>query len=264
MKQFVKIMLATGMLAIATQSFAATNNSSNNVSISPAERAKIEEVVHQYLLSKPEVLVEAMQVLQRKQFEQTQQTVKQTQQTAGSFAKALFHQDKDPVSGNPNGKVTVVEFFDYQCPHCIDMAPVLTAVIKANPDLRVVYKEFPIRGPISDFAARAALAANLQGKYVELSHAILNAPQPLTQDAIIAIANKIPSLNVDKLQKDMESQGIKDQVKETVKLAQDLKLFGTPAIFVGKTNAKGKETINYVPGQVDQKQLQNLIDQANK
>lgn len=264
MKRFAKTMLATGLLALTTASFSATTAKPNTASISPEERAKIEEVVHQYLLKKPEVLIEAMQVLQRKQFEQTQQTVKQTQQTAATFAKSLFHQTNDPIHGNPNGKVTVVEFFDYQCPHCIDMAPTLDAIITANPDLRVIYKEFPIRGPISEFAARAALAANLQGKYVDVSHAILKAPQPLTQDAILAIVTKIPGIDVEKLKKDMDSKPVKDQLETTKKLAQDLKLFGTPAIFVGKTNAQGKDAINYVPGQVDQKQLQNLIDQASK
>lgn len=261
MIRFTKTLLAAGLLAIATQSYAATTN--NTVPVSPAERAKIEQVIHDYLLSKPEILIQAMQVLQQKQYDQTQQTVKQTQQTVGTYANALFHQSNDPVAGNPKGKVTLVEFFDYQCPHCIDMAPVVDAVIKANPDLRVVYKEFPIRGPVSDFAARAALAANKQGKYVTFSHAVLAAPQPLTQDTVLTIA-KNTGLDVDKLKKDMDSKEIKDQLQATIKLAQDLKLFGTPALFVGKTNASGKEMINYIPGQVDQTQLQNLIDQANK
>jgi protein-disulfide isomerase len=262
MKRFAKTVIATAVFAIAAQSFAAPVKKSNeSASISPTEREKIEEIVHQYLLKKPEVLVEAMQVLQRKQYEQAQETVKQTQQAAASFANALFHQANDPVSGNPNGKVTVVEFFDYQCPHCIDMAPVMDSIIKANPDLRVVYKEFPIRGPVSEFAARAALAANLQGKYAEFSHALLTSGQQLTQDSIMQIATGL-GLDMSKLKKDMDDNKIKDQLKSNIKLAQDLKLFGTPALFVGKTNAKGNEPINYVPGQVDQTQLQQMIDKA--
>src|SRR5689334_12549783 len=75
---------------------------------------------------------------------------------------ALFHQNSDPVAGNPKGKVTVVEFFDYQCSHCMTMAPVIEAIIKNNPNVRVVFKDFPIRGPVSEFAAKAALAANKQ------------------------------------------------------------------------------------------------------
>jgi protein-disulfide isomerase len=137
----------------------------------------------------------------------------------------------------------------------------MTALIKANPDLRVIYKEFPIRGPVSEFAARAALAANKQGKYVELSHAILSSGQPLTQDSVLQIA-KATGINVDKLKKDMEDSSVKNQLKANIKLAQDLKLMGTPAIFIGKTDAKTNDPINYVPGHADQAQLQTIIDKT--
>jgi protein-disulfide isomerase len=255
MKRRLQPLIAISLLAFtAAPSFAA-----DNTAVTPAERAKIEAVVHDYLLRKPEVMVEVMQVLQRKQFEQTQQTVKQTQQSAGNYIKNLFQQTNDPVSGNPKGKITVVEFFDYQCPHCVDMAPVMKEVIKANPELRVVYKEFPIRGPVSDFAARAALAANKQGKYTELSYGILTSTKPLSNDVILEVA-KNTGLNIDQLKKDMDSKEIKEQLKANVILAQNLKLFGTPAFFIGKTDATSSDAVNYIPGQVDQAQLQIMID----
>lgn len=261
MTRFVKTVFATALVAIASQSYAATSNSKANISISPEERAKIEQVVHQYLITKPEVLVEAMQVLQKRQMDEAQQTIKQTQQNVTAFATPLFHQNDDPVVGNPNGTITIVEFFDYQCPHCVDMAPVMDAIIKANPNVRVVYKEFPIRGPMSEYAARAALAANLQGKYHEFSNALLTSGQPLSQDSIMQIA-KANGLDVDKLKKDMDSDKIKKQLQSNIKLAQNLKLFGTPALFIGKTNAKGKDAIVYVPGQMTPDQLQAQIDKA--
>jgi protein-disulfide isomerase len=260
MKRFVKTALATAltgsMMVFALQSFAAPAAPS----VSPAERAKIESVVHDYLLKNPQVIVEVLQTLQRKQFEQAEQTVKKTQETAGQFAQALFHQANDPVVGNAKGKISIVEFFDYQCPHCVDMAPVISAIIKANPEVRVIYKEFPIRGPISDFASRAALAANMQGKYAEFSHAVLVAQQPLTQDAILDIAKKT-GLDVEKLKTDMNSETVSNQIKANTKLAQDLKLFGTPAFFIGKTDSTD---IHYVPGQMNQTQLQAAIDTASK
>jgi protein-disulfide isomerase len=256
MKRFTKTLFATGLLALAAHSYAATNN---NVSVSPAERAKIESVVHDYLIQKPEVLVEALQVLQRKQYEHAEQTVKQTQQHAAQYATPLFRQSNDPAAGNPNGKVTIVEFFDYQCPHCVDMAPVIDAIVKANPDVRIIFKEFPIRGPMSDFASRAALAANKQGKYVEFSHGLLTANQPLTQEVVFKIA-KDSGVDVDQLKKDMADKHIDDQLKSNLKLAKDLKLFGTPAFFIGKTDAKNN--ITYVPGQMDQNQMQGMIDKT--
>jgi protein-disulfide isomerase len=258
-KTALAALLIPSFTVFASPVFAASQSSSSNVS--PAEKAKIESVVHDYLLKNPQVIVEVLQILQRKQYEQAEQTMKKTQQTANQYVSPLFHQASDPVAGNPKGKVTVVEFFDYQCPHCVSMTPVMDAIIKANPDVRVVYKEFPIRGPVSEVAARAALAANMQGKYTVFSHALLAASQPLTQESILDIAKKV-GLNVDKLKSDMNSDTVNKQLKENTKLAQDLKLFGTPAFFIGKTNNTSE--VNYVPGQMDQAQLQAAIDTASK
>ncbi len=263
MNRFVKTLLATGVMTFAAHSFAATAAAptSTSANVNAAERAKIESVVHDYLLQKPEILMQAFQILQQKQMQEAEQSVKKTQSIANNFATALFHTSNDPVAGNPNGTVTIAEFFDYQCPHCVDMAPTIAGIIKANPNVRVVFKEFPIRGPMSEVAARAALAANKQGKYYDFMHALLTSNQQLTNDVIFTIA-KNSGVNVDQLKKDMDSAAIKDQLKANMKLAQDLKLFGTPAVFVGKTNTGSGTNINYYPGQVTQDQLQGLIDKA--
>jgi protein-disulfide isomerase len=256
MTHLIKKSIALALLAgfsVSSPTFAADT-------FTPAQKTQIQNIIHEYLLQKPEVLLEAMQVLQRKQYEDAQQTIKQTQKNAAQFAQPLFHQNNDPVSGNPNGKITIVEFFDYQCPHCVDMAPVISAILKNNPDVRVIYKEFPIRGPMSEFASRAALAANKQGKYNEFSHALLTSTKPLTQDTIFAIA-KDTGLNVDQLKKDMNGDSVTSQLKMTMDLARSLKLFGTPAFFIGKTAAKDG-TITYYPGEMNEKQLQKEIDKA--
>lgn len=260
MNKLIKTLLTAGLFTMGIQSYAATpTNTATNAAadVPAAERAKIEAVVHQYLIRQPEVLVEAMQVLQQRQMEQAQQTLKQTQQSAPTFANVLFKQPSDPVVGNPNGKITIVEFFDYQCPHCVDMAPIMDAILKANPNLRVVYKEFPIRGPLSETASRAALAAHKQGKYHEFYSALMSANQPLTEAIIFQIA-KAQGLDVDKLKTDMKDPSIDKQLKDNAKLAQDLKLLGTPAFFIGKSDATGN--ISYIPGQATQKQLQEIID----
>lgn len=276
--RFVKIVLAatlalvTAIFLSSTTLFAANDaNSANtnpatttptsNANVSPAERAKIEAVVHDYLVQKPEVLMEALQVLQRRQFAQAEKTVKETQQSVTKYAGALFRTPNDPTGGNPNGKITIVEFFDYQCPHCVDMAPVMDLVIKSHPELRIVYKEFPIRGPQSELAARAALAANIQGKYYPFYRALITSNKPITEDVIFDIA-KTNGINVDKLKKDMNDKTVSDQIKANIKLAQDLKLFGTPAFFVGQTDAKGN--ISYIPGQITQAQMDDAISKAGK
>ena len=124
----------------------------------------IEKVVHDYLVSHPEVLIEASQALQSKQ-------QKQMQNEANSFiqknAKELLTENIT-TSGSKSPNVTIVEFFDYQCGHCKKMQPVMTELVKKNPNVRVVYREFPIFGKSSTLASQAAVAAALQGKYPQM------------------------------------------------------------------------------------------------
>jgi protein-disulfide isomerase len=229
-------------------------------SFTDAQKTQIQTVVHDYLIKNPEVIADAVQGLQQKQMDQMK--VK-GQEAALKNSSQLFKSAGDPVIGNADGKVTLVEFFDYQCPHCVDMDPDVMAIIKANPDVRVVMKEFPIRGPMSLYATKAALAAAKQGKYLEFHEGLMKSAQSLTQDKIIAMA-KTMGLDVSKLKTDMESAAIDAQVKATYKLAQELQLYGTPALFIAKTDLpKDAKGIEFIPGQVDQKYLQGSIDKVS-
>lgn len=253
--------LLFGLSIVATTSVYA-----QGANITPEERTKVEKIVHDYLLNKPEILVEAIQTLQRKQFEEAKKTVLDTQKDSLRYANQLLHQSGDPILGNPNGKISIVEFFDYQCTHCIHMAPVIAAIVKANPDVRIILKELPIRGPISDFAARAALAAHKQGKYHDLSLNLLTAAgkETLSEESILEKAKTL-GLNVDQLKKDMHSKEVDEQIKSNYKLGQDLKLLGTPAFFIAKTDTTTKEgDIKYMPGLQSQEQLQNQINELGK
>lgn len=175
----------------------------------------------------------------------------------------LLHNPESPVTGNPKGEITLVEFLDYQCSHCIAMTDVVTEVIKQNPTLRVVYKEFPIFGPTSIIAARAALAANKQGHYRELSHAMFAESQSLSKASILAMAAPL-GINVEKLKQDMDSIDIIDQIKQNFELAILLHLPGTPAFFVGRTNANHFDELIYFPGGPSLSKLQGAIDQIKK
>lgn len=174
----------------------------------------------------------------------------------------LFHQPHDPIAGHPREKITIVEFFDYQCGHCVAMAPVISAIIHANPNVRVVFKEYPIRGPMSEFASQAALAANKQGKYYPFSHALLSAHQPLTEELVFAIAQAM-KLNIKQLKKDMQSNLVIAQLNANRKLADDLQLSGTPAFFIGKTNSKDSNAVRYILGEMTQNEMQEAINKIN-
>lgn len=172
---------------------------------------------------------------------------------------ALFRDSHDPIAGNPKGTITVVEFFDYQCGHCTVMAPIIANIIRSNSDVKIVFKEFPVRGPMSLVAARAALAANKQGLYYPFNHALLTSHQGLSEEMIFSTAKQV-GLNVDRLKKDMSSAAVTNQIKATFRLADDLGLNGTPAFFIGKTNATDSRNVEYVMGEMSRSELQKSID----
>jgi protein-disulfide isomerase len=223
------------------------------------------EQIKDYLLKNPEVIIQAVQNYQQQQMVQARKNMEQTQKSIPKYSKELFHDSQDPVAGNANGKVTVVEFFDYQCPHCVEMTPVLEAIVKSNPNVRIVFKEFPIRGPASEMAAKAALAANMQGKYFEFHKALMAANKVLTEADIEKIAKSV-GLDAAKLKTDMSSATVTDEIKANYKLAQTLQLMGTPAFFVAKSNISGSTPateVVFIPGQIDQGQLESVIKKVS-
>jgi len=173
---------------------------------------------------------------------------------------SLFRQANDPVAGNPKGKVTIVEFFDYNCSHCVSMAHTLDAIIKSNPNVRVVFKEYPIRGPMSEIAARAALAANKQGKYYQFSHALITSHYSINENNLTDIA-KDAGINISEWKKDINSKTVKSQIYSNYKLARELEITGTPALFIGKTNTTKSSEMKFILGEVNQAELQDYINQ---
>ncbi len=175
----------------------------------------------------------------------------------------LFHRPGDPVVGNPQGKVTVVEFFDYQCGHCVAMADTMKNIIRSNPDLRVVYKEFPIRGQMSEMASRAALAANRQGKYAAFSHALLTTHSSLSESVIFSLAKQV-GINIPTMQDEMNSSTVINSLRANANLAQALDLNGTPAFVIGPTKATDMKQLSFVLGEMSQSELQTAINKAKK
>lgn len=228
----------------------------------PANNAEMQKTIREYIMKNPEVIVQSLQEYQQKQMSDTQKSFKKVQEAAPKYADKLFRSPTDPVAGNPKGTITIVEFSDYQCSHCTTMSPVLSKIIKQNPNVRVVLKEFPIRGPMSETAARAALAAQKQGKYYDFRVALMeNQKGKLTEEFIMSQAKKL-GLNVKKLKTDMDSKAVKDQLKQNQELAQKLKIMYTPVFFVAKTdiktNAKPDE-VAFIPGGIDGDRLNSII-----
>jgi len=225
------------------------------------QKKEIQQVVHDYLMDNPDILIQMSQKLQQQQAEKVQDIEKHAQKVIPSIANELFNDKNSPIGGNVNGTVTLVEFFDYQCPHCKEMTKIIDDLAKQNSNLRIVYKEFPIFGGTSDLAAKAALAANKQGKYDVFHDALMNTDASLDEAKIMSIAKK-NGIDVNQLKKDMDSDSIQKELKQNVTLAKKLKLMGTPAFVIGQTNnAKSAKSV-LIPGTTSQEILQNVITQV--
>jgi protein-disulfide isomerase len=251
---------AFGLLALplangpahAQQSTATQQSAPDGASpFSERERDAIDRQVREYLLENPEIIMQAVQILRERQEQQAQDA---RRQGVKQHAEALRESGPLPVLGNPDGDVTIVEFFDYRCPYCRQVANLAVETAKADGNVRVVYKEYPILGPESEFAARAAIAAAMQGRYAEFHKALMNDVQTVNQDSVMRLAEMM-DLDVAQLKEDMRSDEVSETIQRTRQLGQQLQINGTPAFIVGTEVA---------PGAISRDQLEEMIAQARQ
>ncbi len=218
-------------------------------SSAPGDQTALGKSIRDYLLANPEVLVEAMQELERKQDGQRDATA---QKVISERQADLFSDTDSPVAGNPNGDVVIVEFNDYQCPYCKRSYQAMKSVVGADGKVKVIYKDLPILGEASKIAALAALASVAQGKHLALHNALMEFNGKLDRDKILEIAVSV-GLDRARLEKDMEDPKLKQIIERNLELASALGVRGTPAFVVGK---------QFVPGAVDAAALKQLIAEA--
>lgn len=216
----------------------------------PAEKPDpFGERVRTYLLSHPEVIMEAVQLLQERQKLAEAESQKQA---ITVHAGEIFHDPTSPVWGNTAGDVTLVEFFDYNCKYCRAVDPTIVGLQDADPMLRLAYKEFPILGAGSLAAAKVALAAQRQGKYHELHQALMSATSSVDGDTALQAAKAL-GLDVDRLKRDMGDPAIAETIARNQALAGALGINGTPSFVVAD---------QVVPGAADRATFEGLISQA--
>ena len=193
------------------------------------------EKVHAYLIEHPEVLVEMSNKLQEKQ---TAEKTKTAQSAMNKYRQALERDPRDFVA-NPNGAITVVEFFDYRCGYCKLATPQIIELIQKNPDVRFVFKDFVIFGHDSEAAARMVLGARDQGKTLEL-HKRLMAEKSLDEAAVMRIAREL-GIDMAKAQASGGSEATTQHLADTRALAEALAIEGTPAFLVGDQMIPGAD-----------------------
>ena len=213
------------------------------------QRKAIETIVRDYLVKHPDVMLEVLEAAKEK----IRNDAEAQRTTALSERRREIFEDPNAlVVGNPQGDVTLVEFFDYRCPYCKQVAPAIESLLGEDKKLRIVYKEFPVLGPESVTAARAALASRKQGKYEALHRVLMDMKGQINDTAIFNAAKSV-GLDVDRLKRDMQAPEIDAMLQANQQLAAALDIHGTPGFVIGD---------EVVPGAVGIDSLRQMIAAA--
>jgi len=217
----------------------------------PAQQEALQGLIRKYILDHPEVILEALSAMDARQKHEAEARVAQA---VAANRQALERDPVDAVTGNPNGDVTLVEFFDYRCGYCKQVAGAVAAAVSEDGKVRVVHKQLPILGPASVLAARAAVAAQSQGKYPLFHDALMAERRQLDEAGLVDLAKRV-GLDGDRLRRDMMSPDTEARIQKSMALAQNLDIRGTPAFIIGG---------ELIPGAVDAATLKGLIAKARK
>ena len=257
------LRLLTAIVLIAIASVAAAGL----LVLTPVQKAAVEAmiderlsgkdtaelVVSNYIREHPEIVVEALKIMQARD---EQQRRDKAMTTVASMRQELENDPTSPVAGNPKGDVTIVEFFDYRCGYCKRVTPMILKFLESDTKVRYVLKEFPILGPDSVTAARATLAVwNLdKDKYLAFHTALMMAPGSVDAKRVVSIAAEI-GVDQAALTAGMADPAVDKALRANMNLAKELGLSGTPAFIVGK---------QMVPGAIGIEALRRMVSAARK
>jgi len=209
----------------------------------------IKRLALEAILENPQIVLDAVAILREREAEAT---AKAQAETLSGQRNLLENDPNAPEIGNPDGDVTVVEFFDYNCPFCKRAAAEVARLLDKDKNVRVVYREWPILSEGSVVAARASLAARNQGKYQEFHEALMGLKGRADEASVMRTAKDV-GLDLDQLRADMEAPEIDEHLQTTAALAQQLGFNGTPSFVIGNGLA---------PGFVELSELEAMVEQA--
>lgn len=250
LRQNFKMLMLAASLAVATPALLSADVAAP---LSDSTKTEIEKLVRDYIMDNPQIILEAVHKYQADQ-EAAQEA--QRGQRIAALRNEIERAPTSPVGGNPDGDVTIVQFFDYRCGYCKQVHGTLMDTVKADGKVRLVYKEFPILGPDSLIASRAALGVfyNDPAKYLAFSNALMESRGQLPEARIVEIAGE-SGIDAKALNKFMDDPRVKDEINNNRTLAQSLEISGTPAFVIAGT---------LVPGAIDKDTLVELIAKARK
>ncbi len=234
--------------------FAALAATPSRAEMTASQKSEIQAIVKDYLVNNPEVLREALTAMDKRQKDDEAAA---RAKAVSDNASLIFNSPRQAVLGNPNGKVTLVEFFDYNCAYCKKSLEDIAALMKENPDLRLVIKDFPVLGPGSVEAAEVATALRKQvsgEKYWQFHLKLLGMKGQVGRAQAMSVA-KETGANMDQLAKDAASPETRQSIQEVMTLADGLQLTGTPTFVVAN---------DVVVGAVGHDELKERIDNVRK
>jgi protein-disulfide isomerase len=203
-------------------------------SFSDTQRGDIETIVRNYLIAHPEVLEEAMNELSKRQ---AAAETEKHEASVATNAETIFNSPRGVVLGNKDGDVTFVEFFDYNCGYCKRAMADMLDLMKTDPKLKVVLKEFPVLSEGSVEAAKVAVAVRMQDptgkKYLDFHQKLLGGRGPADKARAMAAA-KDAGLDTARIEKDLASPEVRATIEENFKLAESMGMNGTPSYVIGK------------------------------
>lgn len=196
----------------------------------------VKTIIQEYLKENPKIIVEA---LENYRVQQESDMEKAAQKKITDFKPYFTGADRPSAGASAaDAKVTIVEFFDYNCGYCKHALPDVQQSLKDNKDVRIVFQDMPILSPLSQTAAKWAVAAHKQGKYFEFHTALMKFEGNKTDEALAKISQEI-GLNVDQMKKDAESPEVNADIQKSVDAAREIGIQGTPAFIVGDTLYRG-------------------------
>jgi protein-disulfide isomerase len=221
------------LIALAVAVLVSTALPARAQSFSDSQRGEIERIIKEYLVGHPEVLQEVINELEKRQ---SDAEAAKHREGVKQYSQALFYSPRQVTIGNRQGDVTLVEFFDYNCGYCKRALSDMLNLMKEDPKLRVVLKEFPVLGPGSVEAAQVAVAVRMQDptgkKYLEFHQKLLGGRGPADRAHALAVAKEI-GLDMGRIEKDMAGEEIKATLEENMRIAEALGLNGTPSYVIG-------------------------------
>lgn len=234
-------MISTTIRTSFKTLLAATVVSAALLAAAPAQaelsKQDVEKIVEEYIRSNPQVILDSVDKHQRESMERRQSDAVKANHDM------LFKNERSPFIGNPDGDVTVVEFFDYNCGYCKRAFNDLQKVVDQDKNVKIVFKEFPILGPTSETASRWALAAQKQNKYFDFHTKMMSRQGPITEETLAEVAKEIGA-DVDKMRADAGSTEVMIQIEKNRALASQMNIGGTPAFVIGNEIIPGAISAN--------------------